>query len=293
MALSMNSVSATGNGLDGEVRVQLSLGRKERAIAILGGDSSLGGYVQGGSPVDLRIGAIEEALFAGQPAQALMGARGLLATSPVLPFLWWMAKSVEGRALLDLGHYDEAMQSMDPVTMRSQRNQFWYFDELLTLAWVHLFREEGREVRRVVVPRLLLCALPGFGTWFQGQGHFLLGLTTEDPVARRLHFLEAVQSFEIAGRSAVFASTWKAENLYFGAVAAFEASGRTDPSALARAKILLSASDWASETFEPVREALNYQLLFFRGGELPEGSGRVPRRYLANLESPTVDLPRP
>jgi hypothetical protein len=293
MAVSTHSHGTPEAGLEGEVRIQLSLGRRERAIAMLGGEGVLSDYVQGGSPIDIRVGALEEALFSGNPTQALMGARAVLATSPTLPFLWWMAKSLEGRALLDLEFYDEAMQSVDPMTMRTQRNQFWYFDELLTLAWVHLFRGEIREVRRTVVPRLLLCQLPGFGAWFQGQGNFLLGLTTEDPVARRLHFLQAVEGFESAGRAAVFASSWKAENLYFGAVAAYEASGRCDPSSLARCKILLSAPDWAGEMFEPIREALNFQLLFFRGSELPEASGKVARRYLANLESPTVDMPRP
>ncbi len=275
---------AVSTNVEGEVRVQLSLGHREQAIAVLGGELGLAPLVDGESPLDLRIGAYEEALMSGNPGQALVGARTLLQSGPKLPFVWWSAKSLEGRALLDLGFYDDAMQAIDPAVLRAQRNQFWWYDTLLTLAWVHFFRGEWREVRRVVVPRLLLCQLAGFGPWFQGQGNYLLGLTAKDPVARRLHFLEASESFERAGQIAVYPSCWKAENLYFAALASFEASGETDPSSLARAKILMNAPEWSAETFTPIREALSAELCFARGGSEDDPSGRVPRRYLANLE---------
>lgn len=275
---------SVAHSIEGEVRVQLSLGRRERAIALLDGEPSAAEALGEDPTLDLRMGAYEEALTSGNPAQALVGARNLLNLGAPLPFLYWMAKSLETRALLDLGFYDEAMQSIDPTLLRTQRNQFWWFDTLLTLAWVHYFRGESREVRRAVVPRLLLCQLPGFGPWFQGQGHFLLGLTGGDPVARRLHFSQAAECFERVGQHAVYPSTWKAENLYFAAVAAFEASGRSDPSTLARAKILLGAPEWSAETFQPVREALSLQLMLARGASEAETSGRVARRYLSNLE---------
>lgn len=286
-------MAVSSSTIDGEVRVQLSLGHREQAIAALGSEVGASEYVERGSPVDLRIGAYEEALMSGNPAQALIGARALLIAAPKLPFVWWSAKSLEGRALLDLGFYDEAMQAVDPGVLRSQSNLFWWFDTLLTLAWVHLFRGEWREVRRAVVPRLLLCQLPGFGPWFQGQGNFLLGLTARDSVARRLHFLQASESFERAGQVAVYPSSWKAENLYFGAIAAFEASGRSDPSPLARAKILMNGPDWTAETFAPVREALTLQLDALRGAPDLVGSGKVPRRYLANFEPSLIGDPSP
>ncbi|MDE1820362.1 MAG: hypothetical protein KGJ23_06765 [Euryarchaeota archaeon] len=277
-------MAVSSHNIDGEVRVQLSLGHRERAIAALGEEVGAAEYLSEGSSIDLRLGAYEEALMSGNPGQALIGARTLLMHAPKLPFIWWAAKSLEGRALLDLGFYDEAMQEIDPGLLRTQRNQFWWYDTLLTLAWVHLFRGEWREVRRAVVPRLLLCQLSGFAPWFQGQGNLLLGLTAQDPVARRLHFLQASEAFERSGQIAVYPSSWKAENLYFSAVAAFEASGETDPSPLARAKLLLNAPEWVSETFLPVKEALSRQLTSARGGEMDPPSGRVPRRYLANLE---------
>lgn len=282
----MSRLMAVGSTLEGEVRVQLSLGRREQAIALLGSEGAQAAYLQSQPNAELRLGAFEEALMAGEPGQALVGARNLLSGKATLPFLWWMAKSLEARALLDLGYYDEAMQTVDPLVLRSQRNQFWWFDTLLTLSWVHYFREEGREVRRAVVPRLLLCFLPGFGPWFQGQGNFLLGLTASEAGTRRVHFEQAAEAFERLTQAATYPSSWKAENLYFGAVAAFEANGKSDVAPLARAKLLLSAPEWSASTFDPVREALAHQLAVARGAEVPEPSGRVPRRYLANLEPP-------
>ncbi len=285
-------MAMSGENIDGEVRFHLSHGHREQAIALLGNEAGTAELLMEGSPLDLRIGAYEEALMAGNPGQALIGARMLLGNAPKLPFIWWSAKSLEGRALLDLGFYDEAMQEIDPGMLRTQRNQFWWYDTLLTLAWVHLFRGEWREVRRAVVPRLLLCQLPGFGPWFRGQGNFLLGLTAGDPIARRVQFLQAAEAFDRAAEIAVFPSSWKAENLYFSAVAAYEASGASDPSPLARAKLLLHAPEWASETFLPVKEALSHQLAGARGGVPEDATGRVPRRYLANLERMAVPLGR-
>lgn len=275
--------------LEGEIRHQLSMGRRERALALLVTTEAQGSpgapSADGLAVEDVRIGAFEEALAGGDPALALRGARQLLVEGSALPYAWWMAKSLEGRALLDMGLYDEALQWMEPGLLRGSRSQFWYFDALLTLGWVHLFRGEVHEVRASIVPRLLLCQLPGFGPWFAGQGHYLLGLTSTDLGSRRSHFQSAREQFAKVESQAVFPSSWKAENLYFGAVSGWEASGRTDPAPLARARLTMARSEWASDLFGPLREALNHQLAVARHEDRPPTSGRVARRHWVNLEA--------
>ncbi len=271
--------------MEGEVRLQLSLGRRDRAIALLDGE--------GRSPREVwELGTVEaeslahweDALASGQPSLALRGIREMLGRGLSPPLLWWMAKSLEGRALLDLGSYDEALMWMDPAILRTRRNQFWWYDALLTLAWVHHFRGEHHEVRRAVVPRLLLCPLPGFGPWFVGQGSYLLGLSTRDPQRRLQHFAGAQEALERAERYAVYPSPWKGENLLFASVAAFEASGRASVRPLKEALDGLSGPEWEGAAYDPLRDALEHQLARAEGREAPNPLSSYPRRYLANWE---------